>query len=97
METRDGEEALERARGLPGPPVAAVSDLQVPHTGGCELAWQLRDDHRELAVVSTWGLPGGASGDSSGLPEGTRMLSRPFSEDTLLEALRLALRRVPGA
>jgi two-component system, cell cycle sensor histidine kinase and response regulator CckA len=85
----DGEAALERLA-EPGLPVALlVTDVMLPGMSGRALAARARERQPALRVLFASGYAPGHLGEE--LPDGARMLHKPFTADQLLRAVRAAL------
>jgi len=80
----NGEEALRHCEDMV--PDVLVTDVVMPLLSGPELVRRLREFHPGLAVV----LMSGYAGDETLPPDvlsGARFLTKPFSEDVLIEAI----------
>ena len=68
-------------------------DVVMPGRSGVQLAAELSRLHPDLPVVFMTGYVDGAA--SGRLPEGARLLRKPFSQQELLRAVRRALKPTP--
>jgi len=84
-----GEEALVRCsgRGVAAPD-GLVTDLVLPGMSGVEVAERLRASHPALRVLFITGYMEEFVGRQGGLPEGARLLQKPFTPTALAAALR---------
>jgi PAS domain S-box-containing protein len=84
-----GEEALLRAseRGATAPD-ALVADLVLPGMSGTELAERLAASHPGVGVLFITGYMEDFVGRHGRLPEGARLLQKPFAPTELVAALR---------
>ena len=85
-----GEEAFALARRHEGPIHALVSDLRMPRMGGPELHARLVAERPALATVFITGYAGDALGAGGAIPQGTLLVTKPFTP----AALGVAVRRV---
>jgi two-component system, cell cycle sensor histidine kinase and response regulator CckA len=77
-----------------GTPVdLVVTDLLMPEMGGITLLARLRDDQPALKGLLVSGYDQSAPKGGGALPPGTAFLTKPFSEETLLRAVRDVLDR----
>ena len=85
----DGEEALEVLSADDEKVDLVLSDVVMPRMGGAALQQEMERRGIEVPVVFATGYGAGA------LPRrnGVRVLSKPFTTDTLLEAVRVELGR----
>ena len=91
VSTTSAEEALTALDAADSIPVLLVTALSLPGLDGEELADRLQADHPGLGVLF---LPGYApeAARLKALAGGRRILPRPFSVESLTEAVRLVLR-----
>jgi two-component system cell cycle sensor histidine kinase/response regulator CckA len=92
VEAKDGVEALDLVRKL-GPALSLViSDVQMPRMDGLALVDAIHADFPSLPVILVTGY-------SDVLPTGVPILHKPFSRETLLNAVAGAIlnRLVPTA
>jgi signal transduction histidine kinase/CheY-like chemotaxis protein len=91
LEAQNGVEALDVVARHSGPLHLVVSDMVMPRMGGAELAEKLRSIRPGVKVV----LMSGYTDYSSGTPgpglNQAAMLPKPFSQSSLVEAVREAL------
>lgn len=92
------EEFLDRA--LPGDPDCLVLDIHLPGMSGPALRDRLRAEGRPISIVFITGHSADENGD---IGDGTRILHKPFSTQTLLDAIQTAVteererrKRFPG-
>ncbi|HEU5169845.1 MAG TPA: PAS domain-containing protein [Gemmatimonadales bacterium] len=97
LEAADGREALEVARRYEGAIDLVVTDVVMPELGGLELVEALGAERPEAAFLAMSGYlePGNAGGAiaEAGFP----FLAKPFSPESLGEAVRLVLDRRPAS
>ncbi len=83
----DPREALRVAEQCKEPFDLLITDLNMPHMGGCELADRVRALHPRIKCLFVSGYA-----DEAGLPEAERRISRllhkPFGSDELARAVR---------
>jgi signal transduction histidine kinase/ActR/RegA family two-component response regulator len=89
-EAADGLDALERVAALPTLQLV-VADLAMPRMGGKTLALRLHQSHPALPVLMMSGLPS-ENGQRAGMQGEPSLLQKPFAPDTLVAAVRDALR-----
>jgi PAS domain S-box-containing protein len=82
----DGQEALRLIDAGP-PPDLLVTDIGLPGMDGHQLALAVRESLRTLPVLFVTGYAWDAFADSPTLPDGTAMLSKPFSVHALIDAV----------
>ncbi|HET7676435.1 MAG TPA: PAS domain S-box protein [Candidatus Limnocylindrales bacterium] len=82
----NGSEALAQATGLEQVDIL-VTDIVMPGMSGLELADRLGPDHPRLKVLYMTGYPGD---EGDGLVAGRPVLSKPFTPEALLAAVRTA-------
>jgi CheY-like chemotaxis protein len=69
-----------------------LTDMTFPNgLSGCDLALQLRQSRPGLKVVYTSGATGDTADQDPALWEGLKILSKPYSADTLLQAVQDSL------
>lgn len=89
LKAADAKEAVTLFRRHEGAVDLLVTDVVLPGQNGCQLAEQLRSLAPALKMIVTSGYP------EHSLPgkqmPGVRYLAKPFSADSLLKALRMAL------
>jgi CheY-like chemotaxis protein len=90
LEAESGKQALQVAEAHPGAVDVLLTDVMMPGMTGGQLAEQLRARRPGIGVVFMSGFTD-ASIDSGALPPGTRLLTKPFTSDHLLERLEQAL------
>lgn len=93
-EAQDGEQALARAREHQRPFDLVVSDVVMPKMPGPEVVLQLRQIHPQTRVLFISGYTGGAL-QRSGLSSKERLLAKPFTVASLLEAVEEILQEAP--
>jgi CheY-like chemotaxis protein len=91
---RDGQEALEIARGL-GTFDAVVTDMQMPRMNGEELVRRLRADHQDLPIVLVSANVSSATASAlRELPGPLSFFTKPYSVTTVVDEVeRLAAGR----
>ncbi len=87
-EARDGEAALRMWHAERAHIRAVVTDVVMPVMGGRDLARELRLLDRELPVLFISAYAGDEPGLLDGVDEPRRLLTKPFANEGLLEALR---------
>lgn len=95
LEAKDGSEALEIVRQAGSRPDALVTDLMMPITGGRELVTLLKQQYGAFPVLYISGYTEEAGMSESVLEPGAILLTKPFSMQRLVEALRHVLDGVP--
>jgi two-component system, cell cycle sensor histidine kinase and response regulator CckA len=80
-----GEQALEIASGLAGPPDLLLSDVLLPGITGPEVAWKLVERWPELKVIFTSGYTRGELVDQDVELREAGFLPKPFGPAELLE------------
>ena len=90
LEAQNGVEALVVAGRHSGPIHLLVTDVVMPRMGGTELAEKLRVARPEVKVVMMSGYTEYANGGNAKAAK-TVMLAKPFSQGSLVEAVREAL------
>jgi len=88
----NGAEALEHVTAQDAPVDLLITDVVMPQMDGHELATQLRERERIRAVLYVSGYTSTGIVRHGVLPEDTAFLSKPFTLDQLLRAVREALR-----
>jgi PAS domain S-box-containing protein len=97
--TRDGDEAIRVAGDQGGEIALLLADVILPGLNGREVAERLRRGLPALRVLFMSGytddviIRSGAGGAGGVLEPGTRLLQKPFTIESLLAAVREALRR----
>jgi signal transduction histidine kinase len=90
IEAETGDEALALLRQARVD--LLLSDIVMPGAvDGLELAEEARRLHPTLKVLMMSGFPGSAFNAGKGLPEGLRLLSKPYRKDELARAVREVL------
>ncbi len=90
IEAEDGLEALELTRGKLEDIDLVVTDVVMPRMGGVKLIEALKDERASIRVLFLSGYPDDrGAGLSDALPG--HFLTKPFTRDGLLEAVRAAL------
>ncbi len=89
LEAADGETALDVLERAAPPPDMVLTDLIMPRMGGAELAARIRALRPGLPIAFMTGYSGGEL-RREGL-EGIRVLQKPFSRDSLAQAMRECL------
>ncbi|NYZ12661.1 PAS domain-containing protein [Azospirillum sp. RWY-5-1] len=84
VEVAGGEEALARIA-ADGPPDLLLTDQAMPGMSGAELIRRARAEHPALRALCMTGYAEGQ--DSPTLPDGVRVLHKPFDTATLLAAI----------
>jgi PAS domain S-box-containing protein len=84
-------EAVAFADRMPGAIDALVTDVIMPEMQGTELAQRLQALRPGLPVLFVSGYTPDSLRRRADLPEGSRMIEKPFDNATLLEALRQVL------
>ncbi len=87
----NGEEALALVAASRPTLGLLVTDLLMPQMSGRELATQIRDAYPELRVLFVSGYTDEAVGHLGMLEQGTAFLQKPFSIESLGEAVRRVL------
>ncbi|HWP34705.1 MAG TPA: response regulator [Thermodesulfobacteriota bacterium] len=91
LEARQGEEALELARGYAEPIDLLVTDVVMPRIGGCELARRLAEARPSLKVLYVSGYTGNALTCGDTPVEELAFLQKPFTPQALLAKVREVL------
>lgn len=100
LEAADGEEAIARARQHRGPIQILLTDVVMPGMNGRTLAEKLTTERPEMNVLFMSGYTDLAMGHQGILEEGSCLLQKPFTQETLLAKLREVTeisRRVPSS
>jgi PAS domain S-box-containing protein len=92
-QARDGVEALERLREGPGDFDVLVTDVAMPGMGGVELARRCEELDLRIPVVFVSAYAEPAIGGEESRANFSRWLTKPFSSDDLLRAVRGLLDR----
>ena len=87
----DGKRAMEAATSHSGPIDVLLTDVIMPGTKGPVLARQIRESRPSVRVIYISGYQDDAVVRDSNLEEGTRFLSKPVDEQSILNALREVL------
>lgn len=82
----DGEEALEVAKQWGKPIELLFTDVVMPRMNGGELAARMIRAYPEISVIFASGYTEGARSEY-GIPENVRLLPKPYSLKSLLEAV----------
>jgi PAS domain S-box-containing protein len=90
LSTGSGEEAIRLCAEHPGAIRLLLTDVVMPGMGGAELAGRIAEIRPGLSVLFMSGYADGAGG-SDALGPGASFLSKPFSMEDLLRAVRAAL------
>jgi signal transduction histidine kinase/CheY-like chemotaxis protein len=91
LEAQNGVEALDVLASHSGPLHLVVSDMVMPRMGGAELAEKLRTLRPRVKVVLMSGYTDYSTGNPSPGVHQVAMLPKPFSQSSLVEAVREAL------
>jgi len=91
LEARDGQAALEVARGHSGPLDLLLSDVVMPVMGGPELAKALLRERPDTRVLYMSGYVDSPIVDHGLLDASQHLLAKPFSLEELLRAVRRVL------
>jgi CheY-like chemotaxis protein len=83
----DGQNALEQSRRFEGNIDLLLSDVQMPHMTGIELAELIRVERPTIRVL----LMSGMAEEPLMLPEGGQFLPKPFNYDILKEKIQYLL------
>jgi CheY-like chemotaxis protein len=87
LDAADGESALAVAAAASTPVDVLLTDVVMPGMGGVDLATRLSAREPKLRVIYMSGYPQRHLADEAGLPGGHAFVEKPFSVDSLLEAL----------
>lgn len=90
-EARDGEAALRLWHAERTHIIAVITDVVMPVMGGRDLARELRMLDRDLPVLFISAYAGDEPGLLDGVEEPRKLLSKPFTNEGLLAALRSLL------
>ncbi len=88
LAARDGAQALELASGHQGPIDLLVADVVMPRMLGREVAERVKELRPGVRVLFVSGYAAPMLDAQGTLPEGVRLLEKPFSEPVLLRAVR---------
>jgi len=88
IEAKDGKEALELAKENRDQIDLLVSDMVMPGMTGQQLAERLRKDQPEISVVFMSGYSEHAATEMADADPSVRLLSKPFSRNTILRGVR---------
>jgi signal transduction histidine kinase len=91
IEAANGDEALERAAGLPGRLHLVVTDVVLPGVDGRTLAERLRRARPELRVLYVSGHADEVVANRGILQPGIELLQKPFTASSLLMRVRSVL------
>jgi len=91
LEAQNGVEALDLVARHTGPLHLVVSDMVMPRMGGAELAERLRAVRPGIKIVLMSGYTDYSNGAPSQAVNQAAMLPKPFSQSSLVEAVRQAL------
>jgi two-component system cell cycle sensor histidine kinase/response regulator CckA len=84
----DGADGIAVAERFQGAIHAVVSDLVMPNLGGAEAVARIRAQRADMRVVFISGFSEDALSWRGAMPQGGRMLMKPFSKADLDRALR---------
>ncbi len=87
----DGLQGISIAATHAGVIHAVVSDLVMPHVGGAEAVAQIRKHRPDVRVVFISGFSEDALHWRGAMPQGGRLLTKPFASPDLARAVRRAL------
>jgi PAS domain S-box-containing protein len=89
----DGVDALAQFRASPGRFCAVITDMMMPRMNGAELAAVLNRTAPEVPIIASSGLMSEDMGENPTVPPAsvTCVLSKPYTEGTLMEALSRVL------
>ena len=91
ISTASAEDALAAVAGGGADPVLLVTELSLPGMGGAQLADRLLASNPDLGVLFLSGYALEAEEDIKDVAAGRRLLQKPFSVDSLSEAVGRAL------
>jgi PAS domain S-box-containing protein len=91
IEAIHGADALHVARHFVGPIHLVLADLVMPQMNGVELITQLRAKRSDVRGLLMSGYPAAAAYRAAGAAVEAEFLSKPFSPDELLHAVRCSL------
>jgi two-component system, cell cycle sensor histidine kinase and response regulator CckA len=92
LEAAGGEEALKLYRGLDAAPDLVITDVAMPRMSGLDLARSLADEPESPPpVVFVSGYSGASVSSPEALEMGSGFIQKPFSAESLLEAVGQAL------
>ena len=93
LEAKDAEEALRLGQESAGSIRLLLTDLVMPGMDGRTLANHLQVRYPKMQVLYISGYKDYAIGFNAALEPGANYLSKPFTPDTLIKAVREVLRR----
>jgi len=91
LEANNGEEALRLAAEHKGTIDLLVTDMVMPGMTGQELARRLQKEGSSLGVIYMSGYSENAAAEASEWDTSTRLLTKPFSRNTILRTVREVL------
>jgi PAS domain S-box-containing protein len=89
--TTDGSAAVEAARNHPDPIELVLSDVIMPGMRGPEAVATIRASHPEVAVLFASGYTADAITEHGVLPDGVKLIEKPFTAASLAASVREAL------
>jgi two-component system cell cycle sensor histidine kinase/response regulator CckA len=95
IEANNGAEALRLAAGHKGKIDLLVTDLVMPGMTGQELARRLQKESSGLGVIYMSGYSENAAAEAAQWDPSTRLLTKPFSRNTILRTVRDVLSNAP--
>jgi PAS domain S-box-containing protein len=91
IEAEDGKQAMELAARNKGKVQLLVTDMVMPGMTGQELAVRLQSEYPGLCVIFMSGYSERAAAEMTDADPSVRLLSKPFSRDAILRAVRECL------
>lgn len=91
LSAADGTHGISVAASHAGPIHAIVSDLAMPHMGGTEAVARIRKRRPAVAAVFITGYSEDALAWRGDVPEGGRLLPKPFTTPELAQTVRAAI------
>jgi CheY-like chemotaxis protein len=91
LEAKDGAEALRLAAQHAGSIDLLVSDMVMPGITGPQLAGRLQQQRNGLRVIYMSGYSEHAAAEAAQSDSGVRLLTKPFSRNAILRAVREVL------